>query len=350
MMWLAWRQFRTQALVLAGALTMLAIALAIDGIHLLNFYDTTVATCARRGDCASVTANFLIQAKWHIALNLLVQATPALLGAFWGAPLVAREIETRTIRLAWTQSVTRSRWLLTKVVVVGAASVVATGLLSLMVTWWASPHDRLANSPYGVFDQRDIVPMGYALFAFALGVLLGIMIRRTIPAMAATLGLFAVVRIGFTSWIRPRILSPLRSTGVFTLPGPNGAGIAPPGVGPQDWVFSEKVVDPTGQIIGSYDLRPNGTIVGLSAAPHDPARLNAVIKCGDLLSNSSASSTAQKHSAVQQCVEGFHLHTISTYLPSSSYWRLQWIEAGIFVGGAIALIGVSVWWLRTRIA
>ena len=209
MIWLAWRQFRTQALVVAGLLVVFATALAINGSHLVHLYDTTVATCAQRNDCVSARARFQAQAKWHNALDLLVLAVPSLLGAFWGAPLVARELETRTNLLAWTQSVTRPRWFLVKVAVTGAASVITAGLLSLMVTWWASPHDRLTDAPYSVFDQRDIVPMAYALFAVALGVVLGTIIRRTVPAMAATLAAFAVIRIGFGSLIRPRILSPL---------------------------------------------------------------------------------------------------------------------------------------------
>jgi hypothetical protein len=350
MTWLAWRQFRTQALVVAGLIAVLAIALAIDGIHLLHLYNTTVATCAQHNDCASARARFQDQAKWHSALNLLVLAVPALLGAFWGAPLVAREIETRTSQLAWTQSVTRSRWFLVKIAVTGAASVITAGLLSLMVTWWASPHDRLVNSLYAFFDQRDIVPMAYALFAFALGAVLGMVFRRTLPAMAVTLGVYAAVRYAFTSWIRPRILSPLRSTGAFTLPGPNGAGVSPSGVGPRDWIFSEQVVTPAGHVIGSYDFGPGDTIVGLSNAPHENGSLNAVIKCANIFTQSGQSTTAQKQAAVQHCVDGFHLHTIATYLPTSSYWPLQWSETGIFVGGALTIISFGLWWIRKYIA
>jgi len=84
MIWLAWRQFRAQALVVAGLLVVFAIALAINGTHLVHLYDTTVATCARRNDCASARALFQAQASWHNALNLLMLAVPALLGAFWG--------------------------------------------------------------------------------------------------------------------------------------------------------------------------------------------------------------------------------------------------------------------------
>ena len=72
MIWLAWRQFRTQALVVAGLLVVFATALAINGSHLVHLYDTTVATCAQRNDCVSARARFQAQAKWHNALDLLV--------------------------------------------------------------------------------------------------------------------------------------------------------------------------------------------------------------------------------------------------------------------------------------
>ena len=104
---------------------------------------------------------------------------PGVIGVFWGAPLVARELETGTYRLAWTQSVTRARWIAVKLGVVGLASMAAAGLLSLMVTWWSSPIDRVNMTLYTSFDQRGIVPIGYAAFAFALGVLAGVLIRRT---------------------------------------------------------------------------------------------------------------------------------------------------------------------------
>jgi hypothetical protein len=350
MIWLVWRQFRTQALVVAGLLVVFAIALAINGTHLVHLYDTTVATCAQHNDCVSARARFQAQEKWHAALNLLVLAVPALLGAFWGAPLVARELETRTNLLAWTQSVTRPRWFLVKVAVIGAASVITAGLLSLMVTWWASPHDRLVDSPYSLFDQRNIVPIAYALFAFALGVVLGTIIRRTLPAMAATLAAFVVIRIEFGSWIRPRILSPLHSTGVFTLPTSNSVFTAPRGVGPRDWIFSESVVTSTGRVAGSYDLGANGQVSGLSNASHGAGILNSVVSCANSVPPLGQSPTTKMQAAVQRCVDSFHLHTIVTYLPSSRYWALQWSETAFFVGGAVALIAVGLWWIRKQIA
>jgi hypothetical protein len=350
MIWLTWRQFRIQALVAAGLLVVLTIPLAIDGIHLVHLYDTTVASCARHNDCAPARAHFQDQTKWHNALDLLVLAVPALLGAFWGAPLVARELENRTNHLAWTQSVTRSRWFLVKIAITGAASMVTAGLLSLMVTWWASPHDRLTNSPYSVFDQRDIVPIAYALFAFALGVLFGTVIRRSLPAMAATLAAFAAIRIAFTSWIRPRILSPFHSTGFFTLPPSNSVGVVPRGAGPRDWLFSETVVNSAGHVVGSYDLGSNGAIIGFSVSAPTAGNASAVGKCVNTVPSPPLPPTAQVQAAAQHCVDRLDLHTVATYLPSSRYWTLQWSETAIFIAGAVSLIALSLWWVRKRIA
>ncbi len=132
-------------------------------------------------------------------------ALPALLGMFWGAPLIARELESGTYRLAWTQGVTRSRWVLTKLAVVGGASMVAAGLMSWMLTWWASPcrHAQRQSFRFVIFDSSYIAPIGYAAFAFALGVAAGVLWRRTVPAMATTLVVFIAVRVPFV---------PLRAT------------------------------------------------------------------------------------------------------------------------------------------
>ena len=128
-----WLQFRAQAVVVAGALALLAIAAA----GLLHRDDGTV----------------------RLWLGVLVLVAPGLIGMFWGAPLVAREFEEGTFRLAWTQSVTRTRWMAVKLAVVGLASMAAAGLLSLVVTWWSGPLDRADLNQFATFDQRGIVPV-----------------------------------------------------------------------------------------------------------------------------------------------------------------------------------------------
>ena len=126
----------------------------------------------------------------------LVLIVPVVIGMFWGAPLVARELETGTFRLAWTQSVTRLRWLLVKLGLVGLASAVVGGLLSLMVSWWFSPIDKVSANRFSpaAFGMHGFVPAGYALFAFVLGATVGVLFRRTLPAMAVTLVGFIAAR------------------------------------------------------------------------------------------------------------------------------------------------------------
>ena len=214
--------------------------------------------CATHDDCQSATSAFLsTDGTLRTWLGILVIVVPGLMGVFWGAPLVARELEAGTFRLIWTQSVSRTRWLVTKVAVIGAASMTMAGLLSLMVTWWASPLDRANTQIYSTFDERALVPIGYAAFAFALGVTAGIVIRRVLPAMAATLVAFVGVRLTFTDLVRPHLASPMvrdlalspatAGYGSFNS-GPANLIANPPNVA-NVWVYSANIVDRSGQLI-----------------------------------------------------------------------------------------------------
>ena len=153
----------------------------------------------------------------------ILYLAPALIGMFWGAPLVTRELEAGTFRLAWNQSVTRTRWLAVKLGLIGLAAMATAGLLSLMITWWAGPIDRAGGFPASMsqqvsrfslvlFGARGIAPVGYAAFAFALGVTAGVLIRRTLPAMAITLAVFALIQLAWPSWVRPHLIPPVHAT------------------------------------------------------------------------------------------------------------------------------------------
>src|SRR5579863_5244123 len=143
MTWFAWRQFRFPAFFVLAVLCVVAVLCAVTGLHLWSLYDG-LKTCKAHGDCGSLTNSVLNgYSKIYPFVQALSVAFPALLGMFWGAPLVARELESGTYRLAWTQGVTRGRWVLTKLLVVGGASMVAAGLMSWMLTWWSSPYSTL---------------------------------------------------------------------------------------------------------------------------------------------------------------------------------------------------------------
>jgi ABC-type transport system involved in multi-copper enzyme maturation permease subunit len=214
----AWRQFRPQALIAFGVLAAVVVFFIVTHPQLVDLAKLPQpdALLNRYG-------------TYEIVARLLLIA-PALIGVFWGAPLLAREFETGTFRLVWTQSVTRRRWLAVKLTLVGGASVIVTGLLSWAVTWWSGPVDRVTLDRFSalVFSERGLVPLGYAAFAFAVGVALGLLLRRTVPAMAATLAVFVGARLAFTQWIRPHLMAPVHQTVPLTSAAVGSAGITSP--------------------------------------------------------------------------------------------------------------------------
>ncbi len=359
---LSWRQFRAPAAVVFGALAVIAVVLAITGPNLVHLYDTTVANCKARGDCQTATAAFLHTD--HFLKQLLgptVLVAPALVGIFWGAPLVARELESNTFRLVWTQSVSRRRWLAVKLALVGLASMVAAGLLSLMVSWWSSPLDRVTMSPFSPsqFDRRDLVPIGYAAFACVLGVTAGVLIRRTLPAMAATLVAFIAVRVTFVAWVRPRLMAPLTLTSALQVQqglGPSSLGTG--AINPADWVVSDNTINAAGRVIGQNGGIGSNGVIGFGARVHGSfgrVVLQGVGLCPNKVPASQlgagrAGPSPAFSRAVQICFDEFHLREVLTYQPINRYWAFQAYETAIFVGLALVLAGFCFWWVRHRLA
>jgi hypothetical protein len=344
MIWLAWRQLRVQVAIVFGALAAMAIVLIVSGPNLAHLSPAAAAACKADGGCSIPVSAFRhTMRNW---LDILVIVLPGLLGIFWGAPLVARELEAGTHRLAWTQSVTRARWLGIKLGLVGFASVAAVGALSLMVTWWSSAIDRNYMNPFGTFDERDIVPLAYAAFAFALGVTAGALIRRVVPAMATTLVAFVALRVVFANSVRQLLLAPDHQSlavsaqnvgfgstngGPFTLTA-NAPNI------PGAWVYSTQIVDKAGNVITPQfvaracpKLGQGLPPVGQGVRVHAPANANQVMQ--DCLSQVSAV-----------------YHQTVSYQPSSRYWAFQWYESAIFIALAAILVGVCFWWVRRRLS
>jgi hypothetical protein len=332
-----WMQFRVQALVALVGLAILAIVLTFTGPNLVHLYDTTVAHCSAHGDCSAATSALISNGdKLGIVLKVVVEVVPALIGLFWGAPLVARELETGTYRLAWTQ-VTRTRWIGVKLGLLGLASMVVAGVLSLMVTWWSSPLDRVRMTPFTSFDQRDLVPVGYAAFAFVLGATVGVLIRRMLPAMATALGGFVAARLVVAHFGRPRLISPLqavvRDTTIAT-----GSSVGTSD--PRDWIISDQTINAKGQMIGQFgEIGPSGNTT-TSVGTHG-ITIKGAGSCPNL-----HSQTPQN---VQRCVDQLRIREVLTYQPISHYWALQWSELAIFLCAAVILSGLCLWWVRHRL-
>ena len=360
MTWLAWRQLRTQAAVAVALLAAVAISIALTGPHLRHYADTVVTTCGAHHDCLPVKANFQRLAHLSHVYSLLVGVVPVLFGVFWGAPLVARELEAGTYRLAWTQSVTRVRWILVRLVMVALVAVAITGVLSLAVTWWQSPVDRVNASLFNNFGARDVVPLAYVAFGVALGTLLGALVRRTVAAMAATLGCFAVVQAVFQQYVRPNLLEPVRLSQHYRAPlligNPSHFGIPPPN--PADWVLSDQVLSPSGKVLGQFGgIGPHG-VFDLHVSKNGSAVFRGVGRCPNRISNPPGHIRPQYptpaqvrflQAEIQRCVNSFHLREVLTFQPTSHYWPLQWFEAGIFAALAAALGGACIWWVHRHL-
>ncbi|GLZ76178.1 transporter [Actinorhabdospora filicis] len=331
MYWFAWRQLRLQTVYAAGALVLLGLALTFTGLTLASSYADTVAVCGT--DCTDAVKAFLRDAQTgapaavYVTGLALAYLVPPLIGAFWGAPLVARELETGTHNLAWNQSVTRTRWLAARIAVTGTATAAVTGVLAWAVTAWAGHVDTVRGDRITplVFGGRGVVPVAYALFAFLLGVTLGAVIRRTVPAMAATLGVYALVVASFPAWLRERLVTPVHTTAPLDMDRlgdlliNQDTSMEVTGKGPEGaWILTNQTLWPDGRVF---------------TGPADAA------SCG----RDSAYGICEKW------VSGLGLQQDVVYHPSTHFWSLQWAEAGVFIGLTVLLAGFCFWWVRKRV-
>jgi hypothetical protein len=344
-------QSRAQAASAAAAIAIVAVIVAWTGPGLARLYQSDVAGCGRRGDCqAALAAVAGADGGLRLWLGVVVVAGPVIIGMFWGAPLVAAELQDGTFRLAWTQSVSRTRWLAVKLATLGLAAMAAAGLLSLLVTWWASPLDRAGLSRFGAFDQRAVVPIGYAAFALALGVTAGLLTRRTLPAMLVTLAVFIGARLAVTYWVRPYLIAAVTEQLPVTVAGYGSEGFLPiaalapaslqlqaPDI-PDAWITSVSVVTRAGGVLSSARLaavcpglagRPRGagtTAPGVGHVPAPPGAALQLQECGARLSAS--------------------YRELVSYQPATRYWPLQWYELGLFLAAALILAGLCLWRIR----
>ena len=215
MTWLTWRQYRAQFAVGTAILAALCLLLLLTGLQFVSQYHTIITECAsgahngQNGVNCSTGGGLFSGGPTVGFVSLTLLATPVLAGLFLGAPMVAAEFEAGTTQFAWMQGITRARWLAVKAGWLLLAAAAWGGILAALTTWWASPTNAEHGSEFypGRFDVLYLVPVAYAGFAMALGICAGALIRRTVPAMAVTLGGFIAARVAVTLWLRPHYLS-----------------------------------------------------------------------------------------------------------------------------------------------
>jgi hypothetical protein len=310
---LVWRLHRNQVRLATGAFAVFAVLLLVTGLRMAHDYDVAHTACQATATCDQLSHDLFRGDGLIIDLVLATIVVPLLFGMFWGAPLVARELEERTADLAWTQSVPRRRWLSTTMAWVLVAAVTWGAAVSVMVTWWRGPENELyGRLAPGAFDIQGIVPISYALFAVALGIAAGSFFRRVLPAIATTLTVFAVARVPIIVWVRPHYLAPI----VRRVP------LASQWTPPADaWVISDTVAR-GGQEVGGPQTMPAA--------------------CRFLPGGSPG------RDSLARCLSAHGFRHVVTYQPGSRYWPFQLIEFGIFAGLALVLVGAATWWVLQR--
>ncbi len=330
MAWVTWRQHRIALAGVAVFLGLLALWLWIAGLQLHRAYAAAIACHpASSAACQNLIVNFQ---STNVILKggFVLQPVPALIGAFVGPLVLARELETGTFRYAWTQGFGRWRWTLAKLVMLGVAVAAIAAAFSVLVSWYYQPYLASGNgtvfsspSPLspGLFDLRGVAFAAWTLAAFATGALAGMLIRRVVPAIVATLAAYAGLALLAGNVLHQHYLTPLVAKG-SNLPG--AAWIT------SEWwtkggklAFSGRPPISLLQQLcpASFVTGPGGRI-GIRGGPDTPT------------------TCLLQHGYTQW----------ADYQPASHFWPFQWIEGGWLLALSVLLIAVTVWLVRRRVA
>jgi hypothetical protein len=327
MIWLTWRQHRSEGLLALGVLAAGSIYLLLTGLAMTHtLQDSGLGACLAQhpessgtgGPCEFLAGLFLNQYGPFIPFAAALLLLPILLGVIVGAPLIAREYEQRTRLLLWMQSVTRTRWLLITLALVLGTGLLAAGILLALLNWWYQPFDQLIGKFNPVaFDFTGPVFLGSSLMALSVGIAAGALTRRTVLAIFLTLALITTIRIVVEFNLRPNYQPQVVVTWPLAQgndPGSLGQGHPPVTLEREDWLIGSGFLDPQGnRTNGIYCNEPNPT---------------SPLQC------------AQD--------EGYRGNYLA-YQPASRFWTFQWIETGIYVAISALTLGLTVWWVRRRL-
>ncbi|HEV3289419.1 MAG TPA: hypothetical protein VG123_10515 [Streptosporangiaceae bacterium] len=249
---------------------------------------------------------------------VLLQVVPALIVAFVGAPVLARELETGTFRYTWTQGFGRWRWTLAKLVPLAIVVAAAAGVFSLLFSWFFQPFFADGNqTPFTpeLFGLRGVAFAAWTLAAFAIGALAGMLIRRVVPAIAATLAAYAGLALAAGLYLRQHYAVPLLTSNL-NVPG-------------SAWIMSQWWTKGGRFAFTNWQDAPAGLIQRL--CPRPTAGMGVP-------------------GALEQCLAQHGYTQWTSYQPGSRFWLFQWIEGGWLLALSLLLIAATVWLVRRRAA
>ena len=334
MAWVTWRQHRVALGGLVAALGALAVYVRTIGLHLHHAYAAATACHpASSLACGDLVSRFNGMGK-VLWFGYMLQAVPALIGAFAGAPVLARELEIGTFRYAWTQGFGRLRWTLAKLVALAVVVAAAAGAISVLISWYYQPYFAAGNqalsltewSPLaaGVFDLHGIALAAWTLAAFATGALAGMLIRRVVPAIVATLAAYTALALATGLFLRQHYLTPLITRNLFNPP-------ASAWLVSQWWTKGGKFAFAGDRDAGG--MPPPGNLFLLQRCP-PPA----------------AGAGKPSPGTLGQCLVQHGYTQLTSYQPASRFWPFQWIESGWLLALSLLLLGATLWLVRRRAA
>jgi hypothetical protein len=328
--WVTLRQHRGLFVGLGVLLGLIAVYLVVMAIVENNAY-AAVAACHPAGvlRCQELKNAFIsdywgggnsaLQSGGAQTVSSLLFAVPVLIGAFAGAPLLSRELDSGTFRFAWTQGAGRTRWALSTLVLPALVVLAATGAVTAIFYWYLRPFLALGQVSEMLplsFALLGVAFAAWTLLAYSLAAFLGAVFRRSVLAMVLTLVLYIVLAIATATAIRPHYATPVTvpSGAVGNAGASNSSG----------WVISDLEKAPDGQVLSRDDLY------------RDFQRLPSSVQNS---TNSNAFTTwLTKHG-----------YTSWTSLqPDSRFWEFQLIEGAWLTALSGALIGATVWLVRRR--
>lgn len=324
MIWLAWRLQRLEFILTAGFLALLGAYLVATGLPIASVYHQLGPACPSTG-VSSSQCELLAQAVNSRTASVIdlfswMRLLPLGFAVMFAAPILI-QVEQGTYRMVWTQSATRTRWLTVMLASAILATVVAATIFSALTSWWRQPVDFVQGAWHTGFDVEGPTPVAYSVFALALLLAAGVLLRRSLPAVGIAFAGFLVARYAITAWLRPYYLAPVYNTWRI------GAPKIQYGVrmhDPYDWTLA----------MGQGNRR--GTITPQNVIDRT---------CPPKVASNGVTN------ALTPCLRQHHwAYNVFIFQPASRFWLFQFIESAIYLGMAAALLAVTIWWVRTRLA
>jgi uncharacterized protein YneF (UPF0154 family) len=331
MAWVTWRQHRFALGGVAALLGALALYLWLAGLQVHHAYATATACHpASSYACQNLVINFnTAYGATAFTIATLLQVVPALIGAFVGAPVLARELETGTFRYAWTLGVGRRRWTLAKLVPLAVAVTAAAGVFSPLFSWYFQPFFADgSNIPLDpkLFGLGGVACAAWTLAGFAIGALAGLLIRRVVPAIAATLAAYAGLTLAAGLYLRQHYMTPLLGRNLFN--PPVSAWIIRGWWTKGGTTISQSTMN---QVMNTMFRQIMPAILPKNVNDND-------VKFYKGTANSQVLNYLTHHGYTQW----------TSYQPGSRFWPLQWIEGGWLLALSVLLIAATVWLVGRR--